>query len=161
MRRFAGALCVFLVVLATLTAQSFAWTDESYRAAVVEFMPAVATTYHATRAQALNIMHQNADSYEVFVAKAKKSGVDIIVFPEYGLYGPNFPTRDSAFPYLESIPNGGANPCTEGDLYPTLNITKRYVELCSSKLKNSTSNFAVVGHAVSPFLSTESPAASC
>jgi len=127
MRLVACVLFLFLAVFVILPEQSNAWTEQSYRAAVVEFMPVVAHSFNVTRAQALAIMHQNADSYEKFVSRAKDQGVDIIVFPEYGLYGPNFPNRDSVLPYLESIPNGGANPCTEGDLYPNLNITRRYV----------------------------------
>jgi hypothetical protein len=127
MRSSNFASVVFLIHVVCIFSLISAWTDATYRAGVVEYMPVVSSRLNVTRDQALSIMHRNVDAYEEFIAEAKSDGVDILVFPEYGLYGPNFATRDSVYPYLERIPNGGANPCTEIDLYPYLNITHRYV----------------------------------
>ena len=91
-------------------------------------MPKVANSFKVTEEEARAIMTANVDSYEKYIIKAKSENVDIMVFPEYGLYGPNFPNRDAVLPYLEMIPNAGANPCDEADLYYYLNITTRYVK---------------------------------
>jgi predicted amidohydrolase len=113
-----------LFVLLALVACTSAWTDTSYRAGVVEYTPLVASRGRiATREEALQIMSHNVGAYEKYMIEAKASSVDILVFPEYGLNGPNFASREAVYPYLESIPNAGANPCTEHDLYPHLNIT--------------------------------------
>ena len=39
------------------------------------------------------------------VLAATTQGVQIIVFPEYGLFSDNFESRDSIYPYLEQIPS--------------------------------------------------------
>lgn len=114
---------------------SSAWDERSYRAAVLEFMPKVANSFHVTTDEARAIMLENVDSYETYIVKAQKEKVDIIVFPEYGLYGPNFPSRDAVLPYLEMVPNAGANPCDESEFYPYLNVTVRYVQRSPKKLE--------------------------
>jgi hypothetical protein len=91
-------------------------------------MPMVARRWNVSQELAQHIMSYNADQYEVYMIQAKEQAVDILVFPEYGLYGPNFPDRASVLPFLESIPNAGANPCTEHDFYPDLNITHKYAK---------------------------------
>lgn len=91
-------------------------------------MPKVAKSFHVTADEARAIMLENVDSYEGYIIKAKADNVDIMVFPEYGLYGPNFPNRDSVLPYLEMLPSAGANPCDESEWYPYLNITTRYAD---------------------------------
>eukprot|EP01126_Amoeba_proteus_P053594 TRINITY_DN6538_c0_g2_i2.p1 TRINITY_DN6538_c0_g2~~TRINITY_DN6538_c0_g2_i2.p1 ORF type:complete len:451 (-),score=74.37 TRINITY_DN6538_c0_g2_i2:82-1434(-) len=50
---------------------------------------------------------------QVFMKEAQDSNVQIIVFPEYGLYGPIFTTRYDVLPFLENIPDVGTNPCLD------------------------------------------------
>lgn len=116
-----------LFLLLGLVACVSGWTASSYRAGVVEYMPFVPQRFNVSHEVALAIMHRNINEYEKFMIEARAEGVDILVFPEYGLYGPSFPTRASVYPFLESIPSAGANPCLEHDLYPYLNVTYRYV----------------------------------
>ncbi|ESO86941.1 hypothetical protein LOTGIDRAFT_128172 [Lottia gigantea] len=77
----------------------------SYRAAVYEhavIMPVNIRT--VSRSQALVNMKKNLDIYEEQVRRAAGENVDIIVFPEDGIYGVNF-NRDTIKPYLEDIPD--------------------------------------------------------
>eukprot|EP01105_Mastigella_eilhardi_P025572 TRINITY_DN69_c0_g2_i1.p1 TRINITY_DN69_c0_g2~~TRINITY_DN69_c0_g2_i1.p1 ORF type:complete len:417 (-),score=58.87 TRINITY_DN69_c0_g2_i1:268-1353(-) len=49
----------------------------------------------------------NLDAYEAAMADAFSQGVQLIVFPEYGLTGAAFNSRDEILPYLEEIPATG------------------------------------------------------
>jgi len=76
----------------------------TYRAAVVEYSP----TYELTlvnRSRAVEIMNTNLDHYAAYIDQAAHQGAQIILFPEDGLYGAYFPSRDMILPYLEPIPD--------------------------------------------------------
>ncbi|CAH1778222.1 unnamed protein product [Owenia fusiformis] len=68
-----------------------------------------------TREQALEAVKPNLAVYEEQTRIAKSQNADIIVFPEYGLYGFGT-TRDSVVPYMEYIPDPQSeswNPCLD------------------------------------------------
>lgn len=87
-----------------------------YRAAVVEYSPYYELGF-VNRTTAESIMNRNLDQYELYVQEAQGEYVDIILFPEDGLYGASFYTRDEILPYLEFIPDvdndNYVNPCDE------------------------------------------------
>eukprot|EP01103_Thecamoeba_quadrilineata_P017476 TRINITY_DN621_c0_g1_i1.p1 TRINITY_DN621_c0_g1~~TRINITY_DN621_c0_g1_i1.p1 ORF type:complete len:502 (-),score=68.39 TRINITY_DN621_c0_g1_i1:29-1534(-) len=77
----------------------------SYIAAALEHYP-IERPGPTTRLEAQKIMFENLDIYEKYIQIAVQQEAQIIVFPEYGLFGENyFETRDSIYPYLEQIPN--------------------------------------------------------
>ncbi|KAK6190516.1 hypothetical protein SNE40_002371 [Patella caerulea] len=90
----------------------------SYRAAVYEhalFQPTHFRT--VSRSQALRDMKKNLDIYAEQTRIASSQNVDIIVFPEDGIYGLNF-NRDTIKPYLEDIPDPTEitwNPCNQSE----------------------------------------------
>jgi predicted amidohydrolase len=91
---------------------------DTYRAATVEFNPVRAKSPYSvlTKKEAQGIMMTNLASYEAFMSNASNSGVQIIVFPEYGLYSPLLVSRKTAFPYMEIIPDPSVmpvNPCID------------------------------------------------
>ncbi|XP_033749232.1 pantetheinase-like [Pecten maximus] len=57
-----------------------------------------------SRQPALHVIQQNLDVYETQCRQAESEGVQIIVFPEYGLYGLGW-TRQTIAPYLEFVPD--------------------------------------------------------
>jgi predicted amidohydrolase len=63
------------------------------------------TFHQVDRAAALQIMMSNVDAYERRIQEARLSGAQIIVFPEDGLYGAYFPSREFVRPYLEVLPS--------------------------------------------------------
>ena len=86
----------------------------AYRAAVVEHVP-VFSLRPVQRAEALAIMNKNLAFYSSYAQEAASSNVQIIVFPEDGLYGSYFQNRSMVAPYLEEIPavdSTRVNPCT-------------------------------------------------
>jgi len=88
----------------------------SYKAAVVEFKPYTrpnCSMIACSKLQAQEAMMKNVESYKNFVKEASSCGVQIIVFPEDGITGANFMTREARYPYMEQIPDGSedANPC--------------------------------------------------
>lgn len=87
----------------------------SYRASVVDYSPAYQTGA-VNRSQALQIMNENLDNYETFLQEAQNKGSQIILFPEDGLYGAYFYTRDEILPYLEYIPD--INPQNRTEIKP-------------------------------------------
>eukprot|EP01127_Copromyxa_protea_P014977 TRINITY_DN4248_c0_g1_i2.p1 TRINITY_DN4248_c0_g1~~TRINITY_DN4248_c0_g1_i2.p1 ORF type:complete len:368 (+),score=70.41 TRINITY_DN4248_c0_g1_i2:34-1137(+) len=98
-----------VLLLFTLLTSVF---GRNYKAAVVEYSPNVGALGHTvTRDQALELMRSNLVQYQSFVESAKSQQVDIIVFPEYGLNGPNFNQWKDVYPYLEQLPEVGTNPC--------------------------------------------------
>ena len=50
--------------------------------------------------EALAVRLRNWAAMEDYAVRAQAAGADIILFPEYGLTGPQFPTRKSALPML-------------------------------------------------------------
>jgi predicted amidohydrolase len=99
-----------VVVAAVLTAVH---STQYYTAATVEYAPIIPTTLKMNRTQAVQLMKTNLDQYDILMAEAKQKGAQIIVFPEDGLYSPDFKTRDSMLPFLEPIPDTRMNPCLE------------------------------------------------
>ena len=89
-----------------------------YRAAVAEYKPYTGC-FHVipiTKEAAQQNMMRNVLSYEKLIQQAHVQGVQLIVFPEYGITGANFVTRATYYPYLENIPivsGGTVNPCLD------------------------------------------------
>lgn len=81
--------------------------------AVIEFAGTFPMVPYTTRDQALQEISVNLQAYEAIAQTSTHSSV--IVFPEYGLYGPNFPTRDSVLPYLEVLPDVGSTVACGND----------------------------------------------
>ncbi|XP_050409586.1 pantetheinase [Patella vulgata] len=90
----------------------------SYRAAVYEHALFQPTHFRSvSRNQALRDMKKNLDIYAEQTRIASSENVDIIVFPEDGIYGLNF-NRDTIKPYLEDIPDPKEfiwNPCNQSE----------------------------------------------
>ena len=96
-----------------LFALSMCYGDQSsYRASVVDYSP-IYETKSVNRSQALEIMNQNLDNYEKFIQEASEKNCDIILFPEDGLYGAKFYTKNQIKPYLEYIPDVNPQNFTE------------------------------------------------
>ena len=106
---FVKAILALCFVYLTIAQQEF------YTGAVVEHVP-YSVPGQVSREEAISIMNTNLDTYEGHIKAAKQSGVQIIVFPEDGLYGDDKCTREEILPYLEYIPNTeGIQPCNEAD----------------------------------------------
>ena len=80
---------------------------ESYRAGVVEYTPNITFDFlHIpTRDEAVHYMMYNLLSYEKSLRWMRENGVQIVVFPENGIYGFWYSTRDQLYPFLEDIPD--------------------------------------------------------
>ena len=111
-------LQLLLLILVTSVADS--QQDDSntkFKAAVYEHavvLPEVKA--NMSREEALVAMDKNLDVYREQTRLAALSGASIVVFPEDGLYGFQFSTRDSIFPYLEQIPDPNYvtwSPCAD------------------------------------------------
>eukprot|EP01138_Halocafeteria_seosinensis_P015494 gb/GECG01015812.1/.p1 GENE.gb/GECG01015812.1/~~gb/GECG01015812.1/.p1 ORF type:complete len:569 (+),score=52.06 gb/GECG01015812.1/:1-1707(+) len=110
-----SVLLGFIVVLQTLSSvysrSTQATYDEvSYQATVVEYAPKrpPISRNPVSREQALLLMNENVDALLNALEKYRGPRLDLpqmAVFPEDGLYGPGFPTRDSILPFLEPIPD--------------------------------------------------------
>lgn len=94
-------LCIFLFLSFIC---STANAGDYYTAAVVEYNPNTNYDPNITKDQAQAVMFSNLKEYELLISEAKKQDAQIIVFPEYGLFGADFETRDSIYPFLEEIP---------------------------------------------------------
>ncbi|KAH3743314.1 biotinidase precursor [Pelomyxa schiedti] len=70
---------------------------------VLEHNPVSAVHENPSHEEALVVMMSNLDFY--YNAVVQSNGAELIVFPEYGLFGVNFTTRDSILPFLEEIPS--------------------------------------------------------
>jgi pantetheine hydrolase len=93
-------------------------SKDFYIAATVEYEPVLPTSLrNVTREKAVALMRQNLARYDEFMAEAKRKGAEIIIFPEDGLYSPNFCfSRGAILPFLEPIPDpddNRTNPCLE------------------------------------------------
>lgn len=92
-----------------------------YTASVFEFKPySPAQGVNLNRSQALDYMKRNIETYKKQVRIVGKKGNDIIVFPEYGLFGifgyAKYARRSHIYPFLETIPDPKKvlwNPCLE------------------------------------------------
>ncbi|CAM9290799.1 unnamed protein product [Lampetra fluviatilis] len=99
-----------------------------FRAAVSEFVSVVSPspTEPRSRREALVHMGMNVAAMARQAKLARNKGAQIIVFPEYGLFGFGF-TRDSILPYLEHVPDPAAiiwNPCLEPDRFPNTEVLR-------------------------------------
>ncbi|CAG9829490.1 unnamed protein product [Diabrotica balteata] len=88
-------LCLCTLILISISQICFG----DYRAAVVEYQPVELADANIT-------MESNIKEYRSFVEQAKKNGVLIIVFPEYGLTGYN----PNVTAYALEIPDVGIKP---------------------------------------------------
>lgn len=99
----------------------------SYVAAVVEYAPFMNDANFSAPAVA-KIKCLNAEKYLDLAAQASSRGAQIIVFPEYGLFGPVLRSRSDAESYAEVLPDVGE--CIEGPTFSeALHILKRAAEL--------------------------------
>ena len=89
--------------------------QDAYTAAVVEFTPEMKLNV-STPEQAMGIMMNNLRSFEAFVEEGHNNGANIIVFPEDGIYGFVFQSREELLLFLEEIPDpqkGKFTPCDD------------------------------------------------
>ena len=92
--------------------------SSTYRAAVVEYKPYsdVLHVIPITKQAAQQNMMKNLQSFETLMQQGHVRGVQLIVFPEYGITGATFVTRATLYPYLEDIPvvsENAINPCLD------------------------------------------------
>src|SRR3989338_8047020 len=105
---------------------AFLWrvVDGGVRVAVVEYAPTDGAQYASpvgpdgmprTRGGALDGMMADVERYGGWMAWAADGGSSLVVFPEYGLTGPDFPARVFAAPFLDRVPDPvaavGTIPC--------------------------------------------------
>lgn len=100
----------------------------TFKAAVYEHAVILSEVRHenvsVSRTTALQHMMKNLNIYRSQVETAASQGVDIIVFPEDGIYGMGF-TRRALSAYLEYIPdpkNESWNACSEPKRYPDTEV---------------------------------------
>ncbi|EGC36744.1 hypothetical protein DICPUDRAFT_150765 [Dictyostelium purpureum] len=78
--------------------------NDYYIGAVLEYSPRI-YNYRDPNETPLAYVLGNVKEYDEYARQAASQGAQIIVFPEYGLLGGAFATRDGVFPYLEIIPD--------------------------------------------------------
>eukprot|EP00011_Vannellida_sp_DIVA3-517-6-12_P001013 CAMPEP_0114607780 /NCGR_PEP_ID=MMETSP0168-20121206/2240_1 /TAXON_ID=95228 ORGANISM="Vannella sp., Strain DIVA3 517/6/12" /NCGR_SAMPLE_ID=MMETSP0168 /ASSEMBLY_ACC=CAM_ASM_000044 /LENGTH=555 /DNA_ID=CAMNT_0001818659 /DNA_START=112 /DNA_END=1775 /DNA_ORIENTATION=+ len=104
------AVLAALLALLLCAVIAAAEDEQTYLAAVVEHVPVMSSSHSVTRSEALEVMEANLDLYEEHLERALLTALmggrqlQLIVFPEDGLYGASFLRRDSILPYLEPIP---------------------------------------------------------
>nr|AXB88462.1 symplectin/biotinidase-like protein 3 [Dosidicus gigas] len=92
-----------------------------YKASVFEFKPLTPPQgRNLSRAQALDLMKKNIEIYKMQARIAGEKRNEIIVFPEYGLFGifgyAKYARRSDVYPFLETIPDPRKiawNPCKD------------------------------------------------
>lgn len=92
----------------------------SYRAAVYEHPVVLPIPFAKSYDEAVGQMMLNLNKYKEKADNARSLGVDIIVFPEDGIYGYQFHDPTDIEPYLEYIPNPEEVnwiPCTDPNKY--------------------------------------------
>ncbi|XP_070579601.1 pantetheinase-like [Ptychodera flava] len=125
---FIGVLTVFLT--AVLRRHDGALLrDNGYIAAVYEHVPVSdQDTHHVpSREKAVKWMNLNLDVYKVQAKLASSKGSQIIVFPEYGLFGFGH-DRNTILPFLETIPfphTKHVNPCDDPIRYNATKVLRR------------------------------------
>ena len=112
MQSYSKIFCLFFFLVDTCVCQ-----EDKYTAAVLEHVTAFADREVHDRSAALQVMKKNLEVYASRADEASRSGADIIVFPEDGIYGFPF-TREAILHFLEDIPNPEHlekpwNPCLE------------------------------------------------
>ncbi|CAG2253573.1 VNN [Mytilus edulis] len=111
----------WIIVFNCLMLCSVVYTQKQYRAGVYAHRVIQPNGTHSSvsRQKALDNMMKNIDIYNNVASEAKNQGVQILVFPDDGLYGNDF-TRQGIEPYLEYIPDPTKdtwNPCTNPQKY--------------------------------------------
>lgn len=122
-------LFVLILIGTSVDAQTEAFVDSSYVAAVYEHNVILNPAPHVplSRIQALQHLQKNLDIYEEQAAQAARQGVQILVFPEDGLQGFNY-SRTSISGYLETIPDPQQeswNPCTDPQRHNGTEVLQR------------------------------------
>ncbi len=102
----------FLLAVLVATDVINAQSDSTYKAAVVEF-----SVDQSSSQRVENNLKGFKDALDQMT---NLGGAQIVVFPEDGILGANYTTRESNFPYLEQIPevsklNKSVNPCTQSE----------------------------------------------
>lgn len=106
---------------------------QRYLASVFEFKPVSPPQgRNVSRSRALEYMKTNIDTYKQQARIAGEKRNDIIVFPEYGLFGifgyAKYARRSDIYPFLENIPDPKKvswNPCLERNpRFPSTEIQK-------------------------------------
>lgn len=97
-----------------------AWAQ--YRAAAVSLSPHMVVEARS-RVDADAVKAENAKLFFDFATRAARSGAQIVVFPEYGLFGPVLRTRNDTALYAEVVPEIGA--CVDATLHSTALQTLR------------------------------------
>jgi hypothetical protein len=98
-------LCIF-VLLSVLSCLS-----ADYVGAVAEH-----TVYQGTDAETSEMkLEKNIEIYEGLISLAAKNGVQVLVFPEFGLTPGDMAVRSDLYPYIEIIPEVAtkARPCND------------------------------------------------
>ncbi|KAK7486120.1 hypothetical protein BaRGS_00022586 [Batillaria attramentaria] len=110
-------------------------TRTKFKAAVYEHAVFLPEDMHTvvSRQEALRVMRQNLAVFSEQAAEAKRQVVDILVFPEDGIYGMGF-TREALEPYLEYIPDPEHDhwiPCDDPNRYSNTEV--QYELSCMAK----------------------------
>ena len=115
---------------------------QTYRAGVIEFAPALAANMSLSLEQAMTHKLMNLGSVESYVARAKASGCQIVVLPEYGITGDGVLaeggtekfTRDGVVPFTEEIADVGIKMCHGSTSSVSLTSTQRKIGVHLSEL---------------------------
>ncbi|KAM9963514.1 hypothetical protein ACTFIW_006745 [Dictyostelium discoideum] len=93
---------IFIIVLGFVKGNDD--NDDYYIGAVLEYTPPE-YNFKDPNETPIKYVLANVKQYNSYAQIAKSQGAQIIVFPEYGLLGGAFATRDQVLPYLEVIPD--------------------------------------------------------
>ncbi|KAK5582483.1 hypothetical protein RB653_004068 [Dictyostelium firmibasis] len=104
-KNFKPKLFVILIFITIALVNSYSYDDDDYYVgAVLEYAPP-AYNFKDPNETPVKYVLANVKQYNSYAQTAKNQGAQIIVFPEYGLLGGAFATRDDVLPYLEVIPD--------------------------------------------------------
>ncbi|XP_076091711.1 pantetheinase-like [Mytilus galloprovincialis] len=134
-----GCICIYLFVFVFYLVDA---KKSTFKAAVYEHAVIIPTDKGpANRSTALKHMMKNIEIYKEQATKAGKQNVEIMVFPEYGIYGTMKISREGIASYLEYIPDPEENwnACQHPDKYEDTDI-QRHI----SCLAKDTSMYLVV-----------------
>jgi predicted amidohydrolase len=147
---------LFACLVVSIAASLPFYSPNSYTAAVVQYYPYPLLYNSSLRYNPQSIIQANLAQYELIVAEAAHSSVDLIVFPEYGLgniialYN-NTPAAMKE--YCENI-KIQHNPCQQADqaniqLYTISCLARKYsmgivINLCTSSSNSSLYNTDVI-----------------
>ncbi|GFT15346.1 pantetheinase [Nephila pilipes] len=106
---------LFFTVILCLLVSGFAAGHNYYRAAVLETV-----RFSDVSRPPKEVVKRNLDIYEAAVKTASENEVDIIVFPECGIYPAEKVGRSVLRTFVEDIPDpkkGSINPCSQTDKF--------------------------------------------